>query len=277
VGHHRGARYFDAARLGILIFLAEDAMVSSIPEGTAVTSLVPVRTRALLPPHDDLWGALGPALPPLEEGDVVAITSKVVAIHQGRCVAADTVADKEDLVAREADRWIPKASSKYGITLAIKGGTLIASAGIDASNARDHYVLWPSDPWGAAREICLRFRQAHSVSRLGVILTDSHCIPLRRGTVGISISCFGFEPLFDYRGRPDIFGRPLEVTMSNQADAMAAAAVGLMGEGAECIPAVVIRSWPGLTFSDTDHSEKFLIPPDEDIFAPLLAPLINRS
>ncbi len=105
-------------------------MVLSIAKGAAATSLIPVRTRALLPPRDDLWDALDPALPALQEGDIVAITSKVVAIHQGRCVAADSVADKEELVAREADRWIPKASSKYGITLAIKGGTLIASAGI---------------------------------------------------------------------------------------------------------------------------------------------------
>jgi F420-0:gamma-glutamyl ligase len=58
---------------------------------------------------------------------------------------------------------------------------------------------------------------------------------------------------------------------------MAAAAVGLMGEGAECIPAVVVRNWPGLTFSDVDHRADFLIPPDEDIFAPLLAPLINPA
>jgi F420-0:gamma-glutamyl ligase len=58
---------------------------------------------------------------------------------------------------------------------------------------------------------------------------------------------------------------------------MAAAAVGLMGEGAECVPAVVVRNWPGLTYSDADHRQGFLIPADEDIFAPLLAPLINRG
>jgi F420-0:gamma-glutamyl ligase len=169
-------------------------MVSKISERAAIASLIPVKTRPLLPPQDALWDALDPALPPLQDGDVVAFTSKVVAIHQGRCVATDAVADKEELVAREAEAWIPKASSKYGVTLAIKGGTLIASAGIDASNASGHYVLWPSDPWGAAREIAVHLKHKHALSRLGVILTDSHCIPLRRGTVGISISCFGFEP-----------------------------------------------------------------------------------
>lgn len=243
----------------------------------AHTTLIPIPTRPLLPPQDDLWDALDPALPPLIEGDVIAITSKIVAIHQGRCVPVDSVADKEQLVEAEADAWIPKASSKYGITLAIKGGTLIASAGIDASNAKGHYVLWPDDPWGAARSIGERLKAKHGLSRLGVILTDSHCIPLRRGTVGISIGCYGFDPLHDYRGAPDIFGRPMEVTVSNLADAMAAAAVGLMGEGAECIPAVIVRHWPGLVFGDTANRDAFVIPPDEDIFAPLLAAFDHKG
>jgi coenzyme F420-0:L-glutamate ligase len=248
-------------------------MVSLAPENVAVAGFIPVKTRALLPPQDDLWDALDPALPALRDGDVLAITSKVVAIHQGRCIPVDAVADKEELVAREADRWLPKASSKYGITLAIKGNTLVASAGIDASNARGHYVLWPNDPWSAAHDIAIRLKEKLRLSRLGVILTDSHCIPLRRGTVGISIGCFGFDPLRDYRGRPDIFGRPLEVTMSNLADAIAAAAVGLMGEGAECVPAVVVRNWPELNFDEADHRDRFVIAPDEDIFAPLLSVL----
>ena len=108
------------------------------------------------------------------------------------------------------------------------------------------------------------------MSRLGVVLTDSHCNPLRRGTVGIAIGFYGFEPLEDYRGRSDLFGRPLGVTVSNRPDAMAAAPVGLMGEGAECVPAVVLRDWPGLTFNDEAGTDGFFLSPEEDIYAPLL-------
>lgn len=68
-------------------------MGSPISKAAAVTSLIPIKTRALVPPRDDLWDAFDPALPPLQDGDVVAITSKVVAIHQGRCVAVDAVKD----------------------------------------------------------------------------------------------------------------------------------------------------------------------------------------
>jgi coenzyme F420-0:L-glutamate ligase len=240
--------------------------LSQVPE----TSLIRVKTRPMLPPQDDLNAVLDESLPALRDGDVLVITSKIVAIHQGRCVPMDSVADKEVLVEAEAEAWIPKASSKYGITLAIKGGTLIASAGIDASNSKDHYVLWPDDPSGAAAEIGRRLKRQHGLQRLGVILSDSHCTPLRRGTTGITIGFYGFEALLDYRGTPDIFGRPLAVTLSNRADAMAAAAVGLMGEGAECMPIVIVRAWPDLVFNDDAGQSGFFIPPDEDIFAPLM-------
>ena len=244
--------------------------MSTDPSQAPATSLIRVKTRPMLPPQDDLFAVLEAALPPLQEGDVVVITSKIVAIHQGRCVPMASVADKEVLVEAEADAWIPKASSKYGITLAIKGGTLIASAGIDASNSQDHYVLWPDDPSGAAAKIGRWLKQRYAIDRLGVILSDSHCTPLRRGTTGITIGFYGFEALLDYRGTPDIFGRPLAVTLSNRADAMAAAAVGLMGEGAECIPVVIVRNWPDLVFNDITGQQGFFIPPDEDIFSPLM-------
>ena len=94
--------------------------------------------------------------------------------------------------------------------------------------------------------------------------------PSMRGTTGISIGFYGFDALHDYRGKPDIFGRSLAVSVANRVDALAAAAVGLMGEGAECIPAVVIRGWPDLVFNDTAGQEGFVIPPEQDIFAPLL-------
>ncbi len=58
-------------------------------------------------------------------------------------------------------------------------------------------------------------------------------------------------------------------------DAMAAAAVGLMGEGAECIPAVILRAWPDITFNDAVGHDSFFIPPDEDIFAPLLEAFVQ--
>jgi F420-0:gamma-glutamyl ligase len=75
--------------------------VAQAPEN--VTTLIPVKTRPLVPPRDNLWDALDPALPPLKEGDVIAITPKIAAIHQGRCVPVGSVRDKEQLVEAEAE------------------------------------------------------------------------------------------------------------------------------------------------------------------------------
>lgn len=71
------------------------------------TRLIRVKTRPLLPPRDDLYDTLDLALPRLLDGDVIAIASKVVAIHQGRCVPVTSVQDKEELVEAEAEASDP--------------------------------------------------------------------------------------------------------------------------------------------------------------------------
>lgn len=232
--------------------------------------LIAVTTRPLLPPKDDFMGVLLKSLPPLCERDVVVITSKVVAIDQGRAIPINSVSDKEKLIASEAQAIVPKASSRYGITLSIKDNTLIASSGIDESNSNGYYTLWPEQPSTWARQAWAALREHFRIRELGVIVTDSHCTPLRWGVTGISIGFYGFRPLTDYRGKPDIFGRPLHYTQGNVADAISAAAVGIMGEGDECTPVVIVRDWPRVEFVDQPTNCGFNISPEDDIFAPLL-------
>jgi coenzyme F420-0:L-glutamate ligase / coenzyme F420-1:gamma-L-glutamate ligase len=63
----------------------------------------------------------------------------------------------------------------------------------------------------------------------------------RRGTVGIAIGAAGLPALLDLRGRLDLFGRTLQVSMTGFADEIAAAAGLVMGQGAEGWPAVLLR------------------------------------
>ena len=232
--------------------------------------LIAVKTRPLLPPKDDFLGVLLESIPTLSERDIIAITSKVVAIDQGRAILISSVNDKEALIRSEAEAIVPQASSRYGITLSIKSNTVIASSGIDESNSNGYYTLWPENPAVWARKAQAALCDRFGVSELGVIVTDSHCTPLRWGVTGISIGFFGFEPLGDYRGKSDIFGRPLHYTQGNIADAISAAAVGVMGEGNECTPVVIVRDWPRVKFVDHPTDEGFGISPEDDIFAPLL-------
>ena len=67
-----------------------------------------VKTRVLRPPQDDLLDAMKKSLPKLKEGSVVAVTSKVVSIWQGRCVSAKKYPDRDKLIAEEADEYLPR-------------------------------------------------------------------------------------------------------------------------------------------------------------------------
>lgn len=238
---------------------------------------LPVKTRPLLPPKDDLLAALKEALPTLEEGDVVALTSKVVAIDQGRTRPVAAIA-RDDLILQEAERYLPRDDVPHRrAILTLKGHTLISSAGIDQSNGNDYYVLWPERPQAAARFWWRTLRKEYGVKDLGVILTDSHSIPQRLGAVGVAIGFCGFEPLRDYRGVPDIFGRPLKTERANLVDPLAALGVFMMGEAAEQTPAVILRGLDQLVF--TDQPRPFFLQPEQDIFRPLLDVLrsVNRA
>lgn len=231
---------------------------------------IPVKTRTLLPPKDNLFPVLDKYLPPLKEGDILLVTSKVLGIHQGRCVPISEVPDKYELVRKEAEKFLElDLSAKYPIMLTIKHHTLIASAGIDESNANGYYVLWPENIQQTAHEIWEYVRKARGVKNLGVIITDSHSLPLRWGVLGVAIGFWGFEPMIDLRGREDVFGRKLVMTKQNVPDAVAGLGVFFMGEANESTPLLVARGLP-VTFTDQDKSEEFWVEPKDDMYQEML-------
>ena len=71
-----------------------------------------------------MLAVLNESLPTLHEKDVVLVASKVVAIHQGKCLHEEDVADKDQLVYDQADSFVPKQASKYGVILTKKENTL---------------------------------------------------------------------------------------------------------------------------------------------------------
>lgn len=232
---------------------------------------IKIRTRKILPPKDNLYAVFEESLPRLREGDVVVITSKIVAIHQGQCILISDKISKKKLIEQEAELLIPRYEiDGHGYTLTIKNYTLIASAGIDESNANGYYILWPKHPEKAARELCLYLKKKYGLKKLAVIITDSHITPLHLGTTGVAIGFFGLVPLRDYRKKPDIFGRKLKVTRSNLVDGLAAAAVLCMGEGKEQTPIVVVRNCTEIKFTNKATFQNLVIKPEKDLYYPLL-------
>ena len=236
-------------------------------------------TPILHPPHDDLFEVIRAAVTTMPERSVLVVTSKVVSIWEGRCVAVDAVTDKDTLAIQESDTYVPRGETPHGWCLhTMKHNLFVPSAGIDRSNAANYYILWPKDPTASAERIWRWCRDTYGVTELGVLITDSHSVPLRRGVVGISLGHYGFEPLRDYRNTPDLFGRELKVTQTNIADGLAAAAVLIMGEGAESTPLVQMTDVPHIQFVSTPlvstkRYSSFEVPPTEDMYAPFFASL----
>ncbi len=210
----------------------------------------PIKTRVLHPPQDDLLAALKASIKTLPEQSVVAITSKVVSIWEGRCVAKDAYANKDDLAITEADFYLPRNATPHRRSMVtLKNNMLISSAGVDASNGDGFYIMWPKNPKRSATVLWQWLRKTYNVKNIGVIITDSYSPPLRRGIMGISLAHYGFEPLKDYRGTKDLFGRMLTMSATNMPDSLAAAAVLAMGEGAESTPVCIIENVPGIQFT----------------------------
>lgn len=224
---------------------------------------------------DSLFPLLDRYIDDLKDGDVIAVTSKVVSICEGRVQKLTNQIEKDLLIRNESERYLDTdLTRRYGFQMTIAHNILISNAGIDHSNGNGYAVLWPEDPMKSAEKIWKHLKAKRSLSHLGVIITDSHTTLLRRGTIGIGLAWCGFVALKNYIGTKDIFGREFLVTQSHMLDGLAAAAVVVMGEGNEQTPFARIRGVQGMTFTNCPPTEKekdaMRIGLEEDMYAPLL-------
>lgn len=209
----------------------------------------------------------------LREEVVLAITSKIISICQKQ-VVHKTACSKEELIKREADAIVDVDCNLCGIYLTIKDDILIPSAGIDESNGDEVYILYPKDVQKTAISVWNYLRTKHCIKHLGILITDSNIAPMRLGVTGIALGWCGFEPLYSYIGKPDLYSRPLQVTQINLIDALAASAVLVMGEGAEQTPMAVIKDVPKIRFltrpPTIEEERSVKISVEEDLYSPLL-------
>jgi F420-0:gamma-glutamyl ligase len=203
----------------------------------------------------------------LQDGMILAVTSKIISLAENRRLPLDSIS-KAALVQRESDVYLGEIG--YGCHLTVKHGLLIPSAGIDESNSKDaFYILYPEDPYKSARELHKLLCAHYKIQNLGIILTDSHTTPLRRGVTGIALSYWGMRGTRNLIGRPDLYGRPLKMTQINVVDAVASAAVFVMGEADERQPIAIIQGVDAEFTHESDPSE-VTIPIEEDLYGPLL-------
>lgn len=234
-----------------------------------------IKTRIFMPPQDDLLFFIKESFSNLEikEESIIVITSKIVAIWQGRCIKIEKGINKERLIKQEADFYFTYTAQKprRPVTLTLKNNILVSAAGIDASNSNGYYILWPKDPFLPTKQIYEFIKKTYNLKKVGIIISDSRSNLLRLGITGIGISYYGFKPLKDYRGAKDIFGRTLQYSRTNIVDSLADAAVFVMGEGKEQTPIAIIEDVQDINFT-TKLSKKDMVEADTktDIYAPLV-------
>lgn len=239
----------------------------------SITMIVtPIQTKSIRVNEYSLPDLVDQYVRDFHEHEVLVITSKIVSLCEGAIASHDT--PRDELVDKESDLSLTSQNNPYGFRITIKNNTLIASAGIDESNGDGNYILWPKDIQKSANQIRDHLCHRFSLRKVGVVITDSHVMPLRWGTVGTCLAHSGFEALNSYIGKPDLFGRMLKATNSNVAEGLSAAAVVCMGEGDESTPLAHISDVPFVRFQDRNPTgeelEKLHISIEEDIFAPLL-------
>jgi coenzyme F420-0:L-glutamate ligase/coenzyme F420-1:gamma-L-glutamate ligase len=212
----------------------------------------------------------------LDEGDIIAVTEKIVSKAEGRLVKLDGVEPSRrakelgektgkdprdvELILRESKEVLRLGEF---IVVETHHGFVCASAGIDHSNVdRGYAKLLPEDPDASAVKL-REGLEAKTGKRLGVLIIDSHGRPFRKGAIGVAIGAAGVRTFWDRCGEKEIFGRTLEATRVGIGDMLASAASLLMGEARERVPVVIIK---GVDFLGEGSGKDLLRDKEEDVF-----------
>lgn len=233
-----------------------------------------IKTRKITYKERNILEVIDSYVQRMPESSVLAVTSKIVALCEGRTLPFDE-GKKDSIIKKEADWYLPRSSSKYNVLLTIKNGVMNFSSGVDESNSGGVFVLWPKDPQKSANTIRKHLVAKHKRKNIGVIITDTASVPLRWGQRGVFVLAHsGFSALNSYIGKQDIFGRTFTMTSAAVADALGTAAVLVMGEGAEQTPLALIEDVPFVSFQQRNPTkqelQKLRMPIEDDLYAPLL-------
>ena len=214
--------------------------------------------------------------------DVLVVAQKIVSKAEGRMIDLATIepsakarmlaveVDKDprlvELILSESVRVV--RARRNVLIVEHRLGFIMANAGVDQSNVgpadgSSRALLLPENPDRSAETLRNGLAAATGID-LAVVINDSFGRAWRQGTAGVAIGVAGLPALIDLRGRPDLFGRKLEVSVIGFADEVAAAASLLMGQADEASPVVLIR---GLRWSAPKSTAASLIrPSNEDLF-----------
>ena len=229
-----------------------------------------IKTR-IFKENEDLNAFILKYVKNLKDNSVLVVTSKIVALAEGRTAEYKNKREKIKLIKKESEYAL---KTKYA-WLTIKDGLVMASAGIDESNANGKVVLLPKDSFKSAEMIRTSLRKKFRIKKLGVIVSDSRIFPLRHGVMGFALGYAGFQGIKDYVGQKDIFGRVFKMSKTDVADSLATSAVLCMGEGSEQKPLAIITDAP-VVFKNKINKKELMFGSQGDLYHPLLKKLKRK-
>ncbi|MFE9580837.1 coenzyme F420-0:L-glutamate ligase [Nocardia sp. NPDC006044] len=208
--------------------------------------ILPITGLPEFRPGDDLAQHIAAQAPWLADGDVLVVTSKIVAKVEGRIVEAPLDPEERDTMRRAlVEQEAVRVLARKGRTLITENklGIVQAASGIDGSNVEQgELVLLPADPDASAKALRSALAERLGV-RVAVVVTDTMGRAWRNGQTDTAIGASGLRVLHDYAGAIDGQGNELHVTQVAIADELAAAADLVKGKLGG-VPVAVVRGLP---------------------------------
>jgi coenzyme F420-0:L-glutamate ligase/coenzyme F420-1:gamma-L-glutamate ligase len=244
-------------------------------------ALYPILGLPEIVPGSNLSSALADALGSsglrLQDFDILVVAHKIVSKAEGRILPLGQVRPSKrandwageyqkdprviELALQEARRIV---RMENGVLITeTSHGFICANSGVDTSNVPPGCaVLLPEDPDASAEELTRNLGRMFD-ARVAVIVSDTFGRPWREGLVNVAIGLAGFDPIIDYRGTRDTFGKMMRASIVASADELAGAAEIVMGKTRR-VPAVLIR---GFRWTASEGTAKQLLrSPSADLF-----------
>ena len=238
--------------------------------------IIPVQIQKEIESNDDLADLILESSE-INDGDILVFSQKIVSKNEGRILSLSSVNPSllangiassygkdprlVELILAESKRIVRMENGI--IIVETKHGFVCANAGIDESNVQDGYVtLLPDNPDQSANSLKSRIEQKTG-KNIAVIISDTFGRPFRLGQTNIAIGIAGLEPILDYNGKPDTFGKIMQVTAIAIADEICSASELFMGK-VEKTPIAIARNYD-FYFSDV-KIQKLLRSEYDDLF-----------
>ncbi len=213
----------------------------------------------------------------IQDGDILVISQKIISKQEGRMlnlsdvipsnlalgIASEYNKDPKlvEAILSESKRIVRMENEI--IIVETNHGFICANAGVDESNNESGYAtLLPLDSDKSAESIRKKI-QEKTKKKIAVLVSDTFGRPFRMGQTDCAIGIAGMEPILDYEGTKDSFGKILRVTAIAMADEICSAAELVMGKTRKC-PVAIVRNY---NYKDSSSKINSIVRPDnEDLF-----------